>query len=360
METKEKKYRLSSLYLYLTDNCNLNCQHCWITPNFSDTEKIKSIDPFFLEKAISESLDLGLARVKLTGGEPFIRKDILDIIDIVRKYPVLLDVETNGTLINEKIASSLANCKTGTLSVSLDSPDEKTHDAFRGKKGAFSNTINGMKILKRYGIGFQVICSVYRDNLKDLSELIKLVKDLGASSFKFNPLSPAGRALDIYDKGSSLTIEETIKLKDEMTDSTKNKYGIPVYISIPIAFYSFEEIQNRNHGLCHILNILGILSDGSISFCGIGKTENDLIMGNVKNESIPKVWETHPILLKMRREIPNKLSGICGKCIFKSICLGKCIAITYSLNKSFTSGYWFCEEAYSKGLFPKTRLIDND
>jgi SynChlorMet cassette radical SAM/SPASM protein ScmF len=356
---KPETYALRSLYIYLTDSCNLNCRHCWIKPSQSDSAPENNISPRSIEKAIKEALPLGLSRVKLTGGEPLLRKDALEIIEIVGKAGLILDIETNGTLITAETAGVLSRTRKGTVSISLDSPQPQEHDLFRGVEGAFERAVRGMGFLREREVPFQVICSAYRDNCDDIGDLIKKASSLGASSFKINPVTPHGRALEMFSGGSNLSVKEILELKRKVDELYAPVSDIPVHMAIPLAFYGFEQIKACEYGLCHILNILGILADGRISFCGIGQTEEDLVMGDIKKESIADIWKNSPILKRMREDIPEKLSGICGKCIFRKVCLGTCVAATYSMTGTFTEGYWFCEKAYEQGLFPETRLIDN-
>jgi radical SAM protein with 4Fe4S-binding SPASM domain len=80
-------------------------------------------------------------------------------------------------------------------------------------------------------------------------------------------------------------------------------------------------------------------------------------MGNVRKDSLSDIWHHHPLLEKMRQEVPGKLEGICQRCIFKNRCLGGCRATVYTAQRNFTAPLGICEEAHQKGLFPRTRII---
>jgi radical SAM protein with 4Fe4S-binding SPASM domain len=132
---------------------------------------------------------------------------------------------------------------------------------------------------------------------------------------------------------------------------------IPIHFSLPIAFQSLKEIMAGNCADCAILNILGVVENGDISFCGIQKVQQDLVMGNVRRDRLEVIWMNHPLLKKMRVLIPAALEGICGRCFFKKRCMGSCLACTYYLQGSLTAPYWVCQEASEKGLFPETRCM---
>ena len=90
--------------------------------------------------------------LNLSGGEPFLRKDLFEILDYTTKFDDIV-ITTNCTLINEKIAQKLAQYPNVRLSISIDGMEE-IHDKFRGRKGTFQKIINTLPILKENGVKF--------------------------------------------------------------------------------------------------------------------------------------------------------------------------------------------------------------
>jgi radical SAM protein with 4Fe4S-binding SPASM domain len=107
--------------------------------------------------------------------------------------------------------------------------------------------------------------------------------------------------------------------------------------------------------VCGILGILGVLGNGSYALCGIGATVPDLIFGHAARDRLRDVWEKTSILVELRDGLPGRLGGICGKCLMNARCLGTCIAQNYYRRKNIWTPFWYCEEAYSKELFPVSR-----
>ena len=361
-------YTLGALYLNISDRCNLRCRHCWLSPETvpgpggaaESTEGGQGIVSLaVMKEVIRQAVPLGLHSVKLTGGEPFLRRDLLEFISFFHDRGLIVDVETNGTLIDDADARRLRECGVRTVSVSLDGPDEASHDAFRGMKGAFAAALRGIGHLRRHRVDTQVIMSLYRDNMAGLERVAFLAEARGASSFKVNPVLPMGRGLRMKQARLTLPVEELIALSRRIREDLRPRLGIPVYFSLPVAFEPFREIVSGTHAECPILNILGIAENGDVSFCGIGAVEKDLVMGNILRDRLDTIWRTHPLLKALRESVPRDLEGICGKCFFKKICLGSCRACAYHLEGRLTAPYWFCQEAYEKGLFPKTRYVDD-
>jgi SynChlorMet cassette radical SAM/SPASM protein ScmF len=363
---KNAKNKLTAIYLYFSGYCNLNCRHCWINPTYVDNNITlnntkEDIDIYYICKALTEAKTLGLKSVKITGGEPFLRKEIIEMLEWLKKNKINISIETNGTLIGEKEAKALRNNKVSFIAVSLDGPDAKTHEELRGGKESFLSTLEGIKRIKKYNpeLKLQIICSLWKFNRNKMKDMIDLCRELGIDNLKINPILNISRADSMKRKGKLLTIREILNTRDIMNNylaDKKLKNTFKLIYDIPPAFKNIEELKNAADCRCGIESILGILGDGTISICGIGSVVKELSMGNIKDNRLKEVWENNSILRKIRNNMSSKLEGICGKCLMKHYCLGKCRAEAYWSEKSLLSPYTFCKVAYDEGLFPETRL----
>ena len=364
MYSEQKGYPLRAIYLNPTDHCNLKCRHCWLSPETVEmqpnleTKKQAYTCGVSVEQIrdlIHQAKPLGLHAIKLTGGEPFLRSDIMDFISLFHSEGIYVDIETNGTLIDESTASGLKKNQVGCISVSLDGATAESHDRFRGVDGAFESAIRGIRHLRDCDLVVQVIMSLCRENVDEIADISMLASNLGVQSLKINPLLPIGRAHKMYETGITLSAEELIEISRWVDSHLQPKVGVPISFCMPIAFQPIKAIMENGQPECPVLNILGIVENGDISFCGIEHVEKDLIMGNINKDRLETIWLNHPLLKAMRESIPWRLEGICGKCIFKKTCLGSCRACAYYMDKSLTAPFWLCQEAFEKGLFPETR-----
>jgi len=355
---------LTAIYFYPTERCNLRCPHCWVDPEWVKTpeeyvEKFSGenaeISPETFRDVIRQAKPLGLGRVKFTGGEPFLRPDLDAFFRIMKDEEIRFDIETNGTLVDDGRAKILKECDCFHVAVSIDSPTPEFHDRFRGVKGAWQRTVDGTGSLLRHGHNVQVIMSLCKDNESMLEDMIRFAKELGVNSLKINPITPGGRGKK-YAAQKGCDIETLIGLLPCAEQEWEQKYKIRVIFSLPIAFHKFEDIANNRIGRCAVLNILGLLADGSISICGIGKTEPDLVAGRIESRSLEEIWKEGAVFQELRKNLPKKLGGACKKCIFKGTCLGYCVANNYTLTKDFLSGYWLCNIAEKKRVFKESRL----
>lgn len=353
-------YPLIHAYLYLTGGCNLRCAHCWISPGYvpereDARDRLTTAD---VVKAVDEGQPLGLTHVKLTGGEPFLNVDIFEIVELLASRNLSISIETNGTLIDRQAAALLSRNGVSSVSVSMDSHRASFHDVFRGIPGALDKTAAGIEHLAAGKIGVQVVMSLVRGNAGDIEGLIDAAGRLGARSVKINPVNPIGRGGALMDRGQTVPVEELLELSGWVEGELAKRYDIETYFTIPSALKPISHLFDTRNAQCHILNIIGVLSGGDISICGIGRQEPGLIMGNIRTDSLAQVWEHSPVLTRLRGLVPARMEGICGRCILAGVCLGACRADAYVLSGSLAASHWVCREAYERGLFPPGRMVE--
>ncbi|MCD4741723.1 MAG: radical SAM protein [Desulfobacteraceae bacterium] len=351
---------LGSFYLYLTTGCNLCCRHCWINPVFEKgvPSPGEYIDFKLLKDAVKTGKTLGLSNAKLTGGEPLLHPQFIDIVDFFHEQKIPLTMETNGTLIDKETAIHLKkNSSLWHISVSLDSPRADYHDWFRGVKGAFEKAVQGIKHLVTAGFHPQIIMCPHKGNLHEIDDLVKLAVDLGAGSVKFNPINGVGRGKTFQEKGDSLNFDETMNLVHYINNDLQQKTPIKLISLLPPALHSIKEllVMGRHSGTCRVINILGILGSGEMALCGIGQTIPDLCFGTLGKNDLRDVWINHPRLKELREGLTGEFPGICGDCIHSSTCFMHCVAQNYIENGKLLSPDSMCMETEKRGLFPDSR-----
>lgn len=154
----------------LTYNCNLKCRMCpfWkrSTPELSiENEKI----------ILRKIYDSGVCGIAFEGGEPLLRKDLVEILDYSRSLPLQTSLITNGTLLESKI-DEIAQYINGGVYVSLDGID-KTHDEIRGVSGCFKKAIKGISAASKR-IPVAINTTIMAENINEIEDLVKLAKEL--------------------------------------------------------------------------------------------------------------------------------------------------------------------------------------
>ena len=355
--------RLSSIYYNPVGTCNLRCAHCWVEADtdapgparFEQRERRGDELTFVgLQQILKEALHLGLEQLKFTGGEPFLRQDTMDMMEWAAGEGIRITVETNGTLLNDGLIDRLASLEPQLVAVSLDSVNPQRHDSFRGAKGAHRRAVAAIKGLAKAGCRVQTIMAVTRSNLSEVESMLATAKDMGAQSVKLCPVAPMGRGRAIQEAGDCLSISEFIDLYRSYGNCAD--YGCYACVAVPAAFRSVKDLKRQTH--CRIKNIIGLLPNGDVSYCGIGMAHPDLTMGNALRDGLRAIWERHPRFEEIREGLPGKLQGICSQCILKAACLGGCRAYALVLSGSIFAPDWFCAQAAREGLYPASRLAD--
>ena len=369
-EFAQQQVPLKQLNIYLTDGCSLSCRHCWQRANFSRNHHEKrQLSVVFFMQAVREALTLGLQTVLLTGEEPLQHPHFDTLFDWLEKLPVQLIIETCGSGLTPKRVERLAKSEKVSLTIGIDGADAETHDAIHHSPGSFNAAAEAVCLLAEAGLPPQVVFSLARQNVHQISASVQLAEKLGAVSVRFSiPQQNCGQRGSHFPPAELesrtdelLTVPELIaigrKIDRELASSTRLRLAFDQ----PPAFRGLQPNGYIDgQGRCGILNTLGVLPNGRYALCGAGQSADELILGKVGADPLDRIWQTHPVLKTLRSGMPDRLEGICERCIMKTACLGNCVAENYFRSGSFWGPYWFCDSAERAGLFPAGRLIENN
>lgn len=349
---------LTDLLIYPTSRCNLKCRHCYFAPTYDDRQGRRDDEISYEQicRAVDELLPFGLRACKLSGGEPLLRGDLVDICQYMKQKSVRVNIETNGTLVTQELADTLAQSRlVQFLSVSLDGARAETHEALRGIEGCFDKAVKGLEYLTAAGLNVQVIAAAYQDNKDELARIIDLAAAKGAGSFKACFIHAVGRARNL----ALIGLEESLEIEQQLTEHAKS-VGIRYCSSVPTVMKSVSCIMQTHalNGRCNITSALALLSDGTITVCGMGRYAKDFRFGKLGEDDLLDIWQNHPTLTLIREGVPSRLKGVCNRCIMRSACLGYCrLENEYITLDHLFDPFRLCEMAEQKGLFPESRLV---
>lgn len=331
MNKKDRKpnetSRLRLVAWELTRSCNLSCSHCRAASNrgpypgeLTHEESLKLLDDI---ASFSSPI------IILTGGEPLLRKDLIDIARHGTNLGLRMVLATNGTLLTRKIARDLKDAGIKRISVSIDGKDERSHDDLRGVSGAFRGAIFGIESAKGEDLSFQINTTITKRNLEELSEIESLSEDLGADAHHLFLLVPTGRGSEMADE--SLDKDEYESVLSEIYDYEKTApYHVkvtcaPQYMRIKRQRATEEdrEVASTEHGLSAEtrgclggISFLFISHDGDAQPCGY----LDIKAGNIRETPIREIWEGSEVFLRLRDF--SLLSGKCKNCDYVDVCGG--------------------------------------
>lgn len=353
------QYRLFHLYVYPNEECNLACKHCWITAKLAHTVTSRQLSSDDYRRIVDEAIPLGLGLIAISGGEALMsREQTLAMIEHAGKKGVRTRIETNGTLVDDEVATIFKAART-QVSVSLDGSTAEIHERMRLVPGCFEETMRGLSILKKHNVPVEIIMSVCAENVDDLPNVARIAATMPRGRVKINPVLASGRGKKIKQKGLQMDPSQLYAWIQKL-ENERDKYAAPLIISAEPAFRSLRDIQLglASGDRCGFLGLLGILANGNISFCGMGYKAHEYVFGNVANTHLSAIWNQHPVLDEIRHKIPDQLEGICSNCVLKKTCQGACRASAYETYGSITAPSPGCQGLYEAGAFPASRMIN--
>lgn len=327
---------------HLTERCNLRCAHCYQTGGKSEELSLPEIRSVVAE--VSEMLDawtetygISFARsVSVTGGEPFLRADISDILKTIGDRGFGLYLLSNGTLIDAEKAKMLSRLSIKGVQISMEGPEE-VHDSIRGR-GSFASSARGIRHLLDAGLKVTINATLSDLNAGRFVELVELARSLGVQRLGFSRLVPSGRGLGLI--GRMIGREKVRNIYEEIFSLQPE--GLEIVTGDPVASQltdlSGGDAGDVATGGCAAgLSGLTFLPDGTIVPC----RRLFVPIGNVRKDRIREVWAASPVLGALRDRTQYK--GKCGRCRKWAVCRG-CRAIAYAFSHAGGEGDFLADD----------------
>lgn len=189
------------LQWHVTERCNGRCAHCYQEdeprpelPFAALLDILRQYREFLAVCDRRRAPGRTRGHVTITGGEPFVREDLLDLLDVLATYRDAfgLAILTNGTLIDDRLARYLRNLRPRYVQVSLEGRAEN-HDRVRGP-GNFERVCTGIRRLVRRGVRTVVAFTAHRTNFREFPHVARIARRLGAAAVWADRLVPLGQA----------------------------------------------------------------------------------------------------------------------------------------------------------------------
>ncbi|OKY78165.1 MAG: Radical SAM superfamily enzyme [Candidatus Methanohalarchaeum thermophilum] len=325
----------------LTQACNLTCKHC--RGSSIQEPESKELSTKEIKEVIDEISEIGNVII-LTGGEPLLRDDLLEITRYGDKKGLKMVLATNGTLFGENkgIIDDLKQAGIKRVSISLDGSNPDTHDKFRGMDGAFERALEGINALREKGMPFQVNSTITKKNVSEVENIIELSQKLGAEAMHIFLLVPTGRGKDLEEQElSPQKYEDVLNWFFEK----RNEYEMDFKATCAPHYY---RILDQKGGELHEGG-LDAKTGGCLGgkyFCFISKVGEvypcgylPVEAGNVRKESFREIWNNSKVFNDLRD--PSKLKGKCGDCEYDKLC-GGCRARAYAATGDYLGPEPYC------------------
>lgn len=210
----------------VTNKCNYHCPYCIFSS--SNKQKDNELTTKQALNLIDELKELGYTHLKITGGEPFLRKDIMKILTHANSLNLKTDISTNASLITDKVARNLSELGLDMVHVSLDGHSKAIHETARGKN-TYEPTIRGIKNLTAQpNIYVRIGCLIFKENENYLKEIAEFCEKLGANEIIFSLMEAVGRGNSAKHLISEKPISYFIsQINDIRLDNIKVSFNFP-------------------------------------------------------------------------------------------------------------------------------------
>ncbi len=303
----------------VTNKCNFKCRHCY---SRSDPSDELSFD--VLSRCIQQAADDGVLSINFGGGEPLLRKDLLQIAKFASELGMRVSMNSNGFLFNDATAADLKSHGFTKVGISIDSHLPDVHDDFRGVKGSHEKAVKALQQLNEAGIQTSISTVICKINHNDIESLVEFALKCRVNQLNFHNFKCSGLG---YSNKDTLDLDSD-EWKDfyrralELKAKTK---GLEISLDDPIiALLGINSSGSMVKGsICGKLS-LNIKTNGEITPCGF----IPVTVGNITTDNLKEVWKDSPVLEKMRNKKPT---GKCADCGSYEDCLGGCTARALAL-----------------------------
>ena len=357
-----------------TRACQLACRHC-------RAEAAPGRDPRELNTDEATTLMAQVASFGkpapifiITGGDPFERADIYELVRRGKELGLPMAVSPSGTpKLTRETLTKLKEAGASAISLSLDGASAEVHDGFRRVPGTFDRTLAAWQAARDLGIRVQVNTTVTRQTAYELPELLKWVIQYGAMTWSSFLLVPTGRGTDLnaltpaetddvlnflYDAGLYAPVKTTeghhfrrVVLQRQVLEDVGVDHvtalGLgPLYQHLSAQLADLGPVDRKRRPPLHVN-----AGNGFVFVSHVGTVHPSgflpIAAGDVREQALPTIYRESPLFLGLRDT--SRLEGRCGRCEFASICGG-------SRSRAFAvTGDPYAEEPlcpYEPGSFP--------
>lgn len=315
----------------LTPVCNMDCKMCYIRLSAQQQQAIAPLKSGgqWLELA-RRAKEQGLLYLLITGGEPFSHPDIREILEGLKPMGVMTILNSNGTMIDEKVVTWLKQCPPARINISIYGADNETYGRLCGNPRGFTQVCRAISLLQEAGISVKLNCSVTPENARELAKIVEFAKEKGlylqVATYMFPPVRKDEK---FVGQNARLTPEEAAYYTaySEYLTMGRERFlakgcDTPTCPDMDEACGDAGDGVRCRAGKCSFW----VTWQGDLLPCGMFTVNT---APNVFEEDFVAAWQT------VRQQVATiRLPGKCAGCAAKDVCHA-CAAMVYTENGNF-------------------------
>ena len=303
----------------ITNACNLQCKQCYSSSHRRTPDELTTKEAIDI---LNQLANIGVFFVYFLGGEPFMRRDFLVLLDRCRQLGLGTMINTNGWSVSLDLAKRLVELDVRHVRVSLDGATAETHDRIRGVPGSHARAVAAVRNLKNVGITtVGVSPTIMDENFHEAEEIIDLAYHLGANEIQLGQLCQIGRAKEI----GVLSPQQITSLR-ELYARKHTEMARKMLISSPEGTWESKPFLNCvKHGAI-VPQVMGCGGGRTVvAISAAGKVRcclfNNFPVGCLRESSFAEIWAgTADRNMKWLRSAKDG----CKECTHSSYCSGPC------------------------------------
>lgn len=311
------------LYLVWEINrlCNAKCLHCY-SDSGPDANETGILTAEELRHIAQQLIDAKVIHVGISGGEPLLRDECIEIVSLLSSGGIFVSLATNGKILSPALARNLKKAGLDSVTLSLDSHTPELHNWIRGSKGLFEAANRGIDYLQDAGFDIVVGITAMKYNFAELDAMCEYLVNRNITSLNITGFVPVGRGKPEH----GLTGEQLRSFLDTAIALGKRLEG-----KLAIMWHD-----------CRFALLDKQFSDFSFKGCGAGNTTAritydgkvtpcstlPIVSGDLRRQLFSDIWKNSKHLQEIRDRKNIRPDSNCGRCGHVSAC-GGCRSISY-------------------------------
>jgi len=295
-----------------TDYCNLRCGICW---RLAKEERYDELSLEEIKILLKECHRLGTKVLDFTGGgEPFLRKDLMEILKLIKAYGFFATLTTNGTLLDEIKIKDLIKFGLDDMAFSLDGPNPKTNDRIRGK-GVFQQVVEAVEKLNELKNELnselpitRLATVITKTNYKELDKMVELAHRLEIVAINFSVLIE-------WPTNKQFWMREERRIETYLKEALQKAQELKISTNLP-AILRWGLFEHEKPNFCFAPWTMSFINaSGDVMICCTLASLYRNLVGNVKKESFGKIWFGKKMREFRERVKRGELPSECVRCL---------------------------------------------
>jgi len=324
--------RPSVIVWYCTTRCDYQCRHCW---RF-EARHARELDTNEAKSLIKRVAEISPRLLVFSGGEPLLRKDILELFEFAREQGLNIATDIRTAPCDKELALTLARNQVHAC-ITMDAMSPDITDTICGFKGAHERLMQTIRLCEQYGVEFGFNTAVQQLNAEEVTAITRWAEEIGATTHHISMLIPLGKAAPSYTS-MCLDSPHFIKCLNDIYQEEQRQRSCHIVVYEPTYLPFVKEADGvipKWGRVCKIGEYLHLDVDGRVLPC----TRATLTMESALEKPLPEIFEdmiSSPLLSALRNH--KNLKEPCAQCQYGDIC-GGCRIRAHAL-----TGDWFAAD----------------